>query len=98
MDGRVSLSAEAAERADQASLMRRSISGFDWAITGLWTAITVFFTFMGFSKNIPQETKVTMAPGLLLVVFSVAFIARKAFARVQNRNETNIVATSDATK
>lgn len=87
-DGKVSMSAEAAARADQASLMRRSASALDWAITGLWVGVTVFFASLGFSKNAPQEVKVTMAPGLLLAIFGLVLIAQKTFTGSLNRKRT----------
>jgi ferredoxin len=72
----VSLNADAAGRARQVSLKRRQLSAFDLTITGLWIVVTLFFTFTA-RQGAPQELKVTMAAGLLLVIYGVVWLMQK---------------------
>jgi len=78
----VSLSADAASRAEKTSLKRRQLSAFDIAITVLWTSVTLIFTFTA-RQSAPQEIKVTMAAGLLLVIYGVVLLAQKAWHRFE---------------
>ena len=85
-----SLSTVAAGRVEKASLERRRLSAFDVAIVVLWVKISLFFTF-SLRQSAPQEIKVTMAAGLLLVIFGVVWSAQKAWHRFgrSNRRPTN---------
>jgi polyferredoxin len=76
----VSLNADAAGRAVQASLKRRQPSAFDLTIAGLWIVVTLFFTFTA-RQGAPQELKVTMAAGLLLVIYGVVWLMQKGWSR-----------------
>lgn len=76
----VTLSADAASRAEKASLKRRHLSVFDIAIAVLWISVTLVFTFTA-RQSAPQEIKVTMAAGLLLVIYGVVWLAQKAWQR-----------------
>ena len=76
------MSAEAASRADKASLKRRQLSAFDIAITVLWAGVTLIFTFTARQGTL-QEIKVTMAAGLLLVIYGAVLLAHKAWHRFE---------------
>jgi polyferredoxin len=79
----VALTAEAAGRAENVTLKRRRLSGLDLAITALWCSLSLFFTFSA-RQSAPQEIKITMAAGLLLVVYGVVRLAQivwQGFAR-----------------
>ena len=76
----VSLSAYAANRAEKSSLKIRKLSGFDIAIAVLWISVTIFFTFTA-RQSAPQEIKVTMAAGLLLVIYGVVRLLEKTWQR-----------------
>jgi polyferredoxin len=76
-----SLSADASTRAEQFSLNRRKFSSFDIAIMMLWISITLIFNFVGLSQNSPQEIKVLMTPGLLLVTYGIVWLFREAWSR-----------------
>jgi polyferredoxin len=75
-----SLSVDANTRAEQLSLKRRKISSFDVAIMVLWISATLVFNVAGLSQNSPQEIKVLMTPGLLLVTYGLVWIFKKAFS------------------
>ena len=75
-----SLSTDAANRAEKASLKRRRLSAFDVTIVALWIGSTLFFTFT-MRQSAPQEIKVTMAAGLLLVIYGMVRLAEKAYHR-----------------
>jgi len=76
--GRFSLDAEAANRAEKLSMKRRRLSGLDIVITVLWSGITLLFTLTA-RQAAPQEVKVTMAAGLLLVIFGLVWAGYKAW-------------------
>jgi polyferredoxin len=78
--GNISLSHEATKRAEKSSLKRRQLSAFDIAIAVLWISVTVFFTFTA-RQGVPQEIKVTMAAGLLLVIYGVVWLTQKTWQR-----------------
>jgi polyferredoxin len=73
-----SLSIDAASRIEKASLKRRRLSAFDIAIAAIWISITLLFTFTA-RQSAPQEIKITMAAGLLLVIYGVVWLVRKAW-------------------
>jgi len=79
--GNVTLGAEAAARAEKASLKRRRMSALDITIAVVWIGITLFFTFTA-RQGVSQEIKVTMAAGLLLIIYGVVRIAQKIWHRV----------------
>jgi polyferredoxin len=79
--GNITLSTEALDRAENASLKRRRLSALDITITVLWIGMTLFFTFTA-RQSAPQEIKVTMAAGLLLIIYGVVRVAQKAWRRV----------------
>ena len=80
----ISLNANAASRAEKSSLKRRKLSAFDIAIAVLWINVTLFFTFT-VRQGAPQEIKVTMAAGLLLVIYGVVWLTKKTWQRSTQR-------------
>jgi len=76
-----SLSADVAARVEQASLKRRKISGFDVTITVLWIGVIVVMNFAGVRQNAPQEIKVLMGPGLLILVYGLVWTVYKTRSR-----------------
>jgi len=76
----ISLNTAAANTAEKSSLKRRKLSAFDIAIVVLWIGITLFFTFTA-RQGAPQEIKVTMAAGLLLVIYGVVWLTKKTWQR-----------------
>ena len=77
----VSLSVEASTRVEQFSLKRRKISSFDVAIMVLWISVILVLNVAGLSQNSPQEIKVLMTPGLLLVIYGIVWLFRRAWSR-----------------
>jgi len=76
-----SLSAEAAARAERSSLKRRKLSAFDVAIAVLWISTSVGVTLAGFNQNAPQEMRVLMTPGLLLVFYGLVWLGQKTWSK-----------------
>jgi polyferredoxin len=68
------LSADIAARVERTSFKRRKLSAFDVAIAALWIAVTVTINLAGVRENAPQEIKVFMSVGLLLVVYGLVWI------------------------
>ena len=81
----ISLNTAAALRADKSSIKRRKLSAFDVAIAVLWISVTLFFTFTA-RQGAPQEIKVTMAAGLLLVIYGVVWLTQKIWQRFTEGN------------
>jgi hypothetical protein len=75
------LSADVAARVEQASIKRRKPSGFDVAISAVWIGVTVVMSFAGVRQNAPQELKVLMGPGLLILVYVLVWTGYKASSR-----------------
>jgi polyferredoxin len=63
------LSADVATRVEKSSLKRRKPSGFDVAIMVLWIGVIVLMNLTGLRQDAPQEIKVLMGPGLLIIVY-----------------------------
>jgi polyferredoxin len=76
-----SLSPEAAVRAERQTSKRRKLSAFDVVIALLWMSVVLAFSFAGLRQSAPQAIKVLMTPGLLLVFYGLALIARKAWGK-----------------
>lgn len=74
-----SLSADAAIKAERVSLKRRKFSAFDVTIMVLWISVTLIFNVAGVSQNSPQEIKVLMTPGLLLMTYGLVWIVHRAW-------------------
>ncbi len=75
-DESISLNTEATNRAEKSTLKRRRLSAFDIVIAVLWSSITLYFTFST-RQGVPQEIKVTMAAGLLLVIYGAVWFTRR---------------------
>lgn len=71
------LSPQAAARAERLTFKRRKLSTFDVVIVILWMTVVLTVFFAGVQQNAPQEIKAFMTPGLLLVFYGLALIARK---------------------
>jgi ferredoxin-type protein NapH len=84
-DRNISLNTIAADRAEKSSLKRRKLSAFDIAIAVFWISITLFFTFTA-RQGAPQELKVTMAAGLLLVTYGMVWLSQKTWERFADGN------------
>jgi len=82
----VTLSADAASRAEKVSLKRRRLSAFDITIAVLWIGVTLFFTFTA-RQSAPQEIKVTMSAGLLLVIYGAMWLVQKAGCRFGRKGQ-----------
>jgi len=76
-----SLSADASARAERASVKRRRFSVFDVAITIVWIGITVGLVLSGARQDVPQEIRVLMTPGLLVVIYGLAWAVWEGWSR-----------------
>ena len=76
-----SLYVDANTRAKQFPLKRRKISSFDVAIMVLWISVILVINVAGVSQNSPQEIKVLMTPGLLLLIYGLVWLLRRAWSR-----------------
>ena len=81
--GKGVLSADVAARAEQSSLMRRRVSGFDLSIAGLWIGVILVMNLVGVRQNAPQEIKVLMGPVLLILIYGLM----KAVYTIGSSNE-----------
>lgn len=73
------LPADVAARVERSSLKRRKISAFDVIIVVLWICISLTFNLAGMGQKAPQELKVLMTPGLLLVIYGFVWAAQKVW-------------------
>jgi ferredoxin-type protein NapH len=73
-----SLSADAASRAARTTLKRRKLSALDVFIAVMWIILSVGMNLSGLNKNAPQWVKVTMTPGLLIIIYGLAVIGERA--------------------
>lgn len=85
----VSLSVDARQRADRVSLIRRRMSGFDVILVILWTGVSLFFTLSA-RQGAPQEIKVAMAAGLLLIIYLLLRVAQKVFSRFAMKSQATL--------
>jgi len=81
----VSLSADAAARAEKSSLKRRKLSAFDVAIVVLWVGATLTFTLSGARQDAPQAVKSLMTPGLLVLIYGLVWAAQQAWSKLGKR-------------
>ena len=77
----VSLSPESVARAERQTSKRRKLSAFDAIITLLWVSVVLTVSVAGLRQNSPQEIKVLVTPGLLLVFYGLALMARKVWGK-----------------
>lgn len=82
-----SMSSDAAARAARASLKRRRISAFDMTMAVLWIAVTVVFTLTGATQDAPQEMKVLVPVGMLLVIYGLVSMVRRISSRLGMREQ-----------
>jgi polyferredoxin len=81
-----SLSADATARAERSSLKRRKLSAFDVAIAVLWIGTSVSINLAGINQSAPQEMKVLMTPGLLLLFYGLVWLGQKIWSRFAMRH------------
>jgi ferredoxin len=80
-----SLPADAAIRAERSTLKRRKISTFDVTITVIWVGVSLFFFFSGARATSPQEMKVFMSVGLLMIVYALVWAIWKTWNKLWER-------------
>jgi len=80
-----SLPADAAIRAKRSTLKRRKISAFDVIITVIWVGVSLSFFFSGARATSPQEIKVFMSVGLLLIVYGLVWVIWKPWNKLWER-------------
>jgi polyferredoxin len=83
---KVILSADAASRAERVSLKRRRLSTLDITIAALWIGVTLFFTFTA-RQSAPQEIKVTMPVGMLLILYGVVLLTQNVWHRYRRKSQ-----------
>jgi polyferredoxin len=71
------LSSIVEDRVEVASHKRRKSSGFDTSIAVLWIGVIVIMNLVGVRQNAPQELKVIMGPGLLILIYGLVSIISK---------------------
>jgi polyferredoxin len=71
------ISSFVADRVEKASHKRRKSSGFDISIAVLWISVIVFMNLVGVRQNAPQELKVLMGPGLLVLIYGLVWMINK---------------------
>ena len=80
-----SLPANAAILAERSTLKRRKISAFDITITVIWVGVSLYFLFSGMRATAPQEIKVLMSVGLLLIVYGLVWAIWKSWNKLWER-------------
>jgi len=83
----VEMSPKAAALTKKRESKRRKQSVFDISIILLWTTIVLIFSFTGLRQNAPQEIKVIMTPGLLLIIYGLALFVKKVW---EKRRESSV--------
>jgi polyferredoxin len=76
-----SMSPEAAARAERQTSKRRKLSAFDAIVALLWMTVVLTVSLAGLRDNSPQEIKVLMTPGLLLIFYGLALLGQKFWGR-----------------
>jgi polyferredoxin len=77
----VSLSPKAATLAERQTTRRRQLSALDLSIAALWLSVVLAVSFAGLRDNSPQEIKVLMTPGLLLISYGVALLGKRLWEK-----------------
>ena len=76
-----SLSVDAIARVERSTLKSRQLSAFDVVIVILWIGTSVSFNLAGVNQNAPQELKVLMTPGLLIIFYGLVWLGHKVWSR-----------------
>jgi polyferredoxin len=79
------LDVDAVARAEGAVRKRRRLSALDVTIAVLWIAVSLSFTFT-MRQGAPQEIKVAMAAGLLLIIYGTVRLGQKAWSSFRPGN------------
>lgn len=69
---------------------RRKLSAFDLVIALLWISVVLVFSLTGLRQNAPQEIKVLMTPGLLLLIYGLALLGRTAWDKYESIRQDKI--------
>jgi len=85
-----SLSTDAAILAKRSTLKRRKISAFDIAITVIWVGVSLYFFLSGARATSPQEMKVLMSVGLLLIVYGLVWAIWKTWNKFQEKTRKGV--------
>jgi membrane protein DedA with SNARE-associated domain len=80
-----SLPADVAMRVERATLKRRKFSAFDGTIIVIWISVSLFFFFSGGRATSPQEIKVVMSVGLLLIVYGLVWAIWMPWKKLRER-------------
>ena len=80
-----SLATDSATRAERSTLKRRKASAFDTVITVIWVGISLSFFFSGLRAVAPQEMKVIMSVGLLIIVYGLVWAIWKTRDKFVNK-------------
>ena len=76
---------DAAARAEKSTLKRRKLSALDLIIAVIWIGVSVFFFFSDIRSYSPQEIKVVMSVGLLIIVYGVVWLGQKGWNKITAR-------------
>jgi len=85
-----SLPADAGIRAERSTLKRRKISAFDAAITVIWVGVSLYFFLSGARATSPQEMKVLMSVGLLIIVYGLVWVVWKTWNKLWGRTRKSV--------
>ena len=77
--GKGVLSSDVVTRVEHDFQIRRKSSGFDMLIAGLWISVIIVMNLFGVRQNAPQEIKVLMGPGLLILVYGIVLKLFKTY-------------------
>jgi len=80
-----SFQTDSAVRAERSTQKRRRISVFDVTITVIWVGVSLYFFFSGARATSPQEIKVLMSVGLLLIVYGLVWVIWKPWNKLRER-------------
>jgi polyferredoxin len=72
-----SISPKAAARAERQTAKRRKTSAFDVIVAVLWVSVVLGISFAGLRESSPQEIKVLMTPGLLLILYALVWLGQR---------------------
>ena len=89
----VTLTEEAASRAERNSLKRRKRSGFDVAMVAIWTAVIVAIAWSGLRQDTPIEIKTVMTVGMLIAVYGVTLALRRIWDSRKTTQATKLSQT-----
>ncbi len=89
----ITLTEEAASRAERSSLKRRKRSGFDVAMVAIWTVVIVAIAWSGLRQDTPIEIKTVMTVGMLIAVYGVTLALRRIWDSRKTTQATKLSQT-----